>query len=83
MAKHRAVSDRARWRRASARTWIPAPRRSGIELVDARTRLAHRVSSEALLTGRQSGDYEALCGARLLSASLTDPGHGRCAECAQ
>ncbi|MGH3845662.1 MAG: hypothetical protein ACRDS0_30175, partial [Pseudonocardiaceae bacterium] len=61
---------------------ISAPRRPGIELVDARTRVAHRVSPEALLAGRQRGDYEALCGARLLAASLTDPGRGQCPGCA-
>lgn len=60
---------------------IPVPYRGSIELVDARTRLAHRVSPEQLRAGRTSGDYQALCGARLLAASLTDPGHGRCRQC--
>lgn len=62
---------------------IPVPRRPGIEVVDALTRVAHRVSSDALLAGSRSGQYEALCGTRLLSASLTDPGCGRCAACAR
>lgn len=61
---------------------IPAPRRAGIELVDARTRVAHRVSSDELLAGRQRGDYQALCGAQLLAASLTDPARGQCPGCA-
>jgi hypothetical protein len=69
-------------RRAYAET-IPVPRRPGVELVDACTRVMHRVTSDELLAGRRSGDYEALCGARLLSASLTEPGRGRCAECAR
>jgi hypothetical protein len=82
---------------ASGRAWLtagarlrrlrgtpgPAPRRPGIELVDARTRLVHRVSPDALLDGRAHGDYEAFCGARFLAASLTDPGRGRCRECAR
>ena len=60
---------------------IPAPYRQSIELVDARTLLAHRVTPEELGAGRTCGDYQALCGARLLAASLTDPGHGRCRQC--
>jgi hypothetical protein len=81
MARHRAVSQRPRWRFFSAQPVIPAPRRPGIELVDARTRLAHQVSPDELQAGRARGDYQALCGARLLAASLTDPGRGRCPEC--
>jgi hypothetical protein len=72
----------ARLRRLG-RTPVPAPRRPGIELVDARTRVVHRVSPDALLDGRARGDYEAFCGARFLAASLTDPGRGRCRECAR
>jgi hypothetical protein len=60
---------------------ILAPRRAGIELVDARTRVAHQVSPEELGAGRARGDYQALCGVRVLAASLTDPGRGRCAGC--
>jgi hypothetical protein len=69
-------------RRAHART-IPVQRRPGIKLVDACTRVTHRVTSDELLAGRRSGDYQALCGVRLLSASLTEPGRGRCPECAR
>ena len=61
---------------------IPEPRRAGIELVDAQTRLAHQVSAEELLAGRARGNNQARCGARLLAASLTEPGCGRCPECA-
>lgn len=68
--------------RRPATTPVPIPRRSGIELVDVQTRVAHRVSPDELLAGRTRGDYEALCGVRLLAASLTDPGHRRCPECA-
>ena len=52
-----------------------------MEVVDSLTRVTHRVSDDALLAGHQVGTYQALCGARLLAASLTDPGHGRCTEC--
>jgi hypothetical protein len=62
---------------------IPVPRRRSIELVDALSRVAHRVIPEELAAGRMRGDCEALCGARLLAASLTEPGHSRCAECAR
>lgn len=75
------LTGRARLRRL--RGPVPAPRRSGIELVDARTRVVHRVSPDGLLDGRARGDYEAFCGARFLAASLTDPGGGRCRECAR
>jgi hypothetical protein len=51
-------------------------------VVDARTRMRHRVSPEELRAGRARGDYQALCGARLVAASLTDPGCGRCSGCA-
>jgi hypothetical protein len=61
---------------------VPAPRRAGIELVDAWTRVAHQVSPEELRAGRVRGDYQARCGARLLAASLTDPGCGQCPGCA-
>jgi hypothetical protein len=67
-------------KRRGAHARIPAPRRPGIELVAGDTRVVHRVSSDELLAGRQRGDYQALCGARLLAASLTDPGRGRCAS---
>lgn len=41
--------------RSGATTTIPAPRRAGIELVDARTRVAHQVSPEELRAGRKRG----------------------------
>jgi hypothetical protein len=92
--KHRqrgcpSAPGRAWWLTAGARlrrlgqTRVPAPRRPGIELVDARTRVVHRVGPDGLLDGRVRGDYEAFCGARFLAASLTDPGGVRCWECAR
>jgi hypothetical protein len=83
VGKHRAVSDRRRWRRPSAPVVVAVPPRPGIEVVDSLTRVTHRVSGDALLAGRLAGIYHALCGARLLAASLTDPGRGHCTECAR
>lgn len=86
VGRHRVVADRRRWRRwrrLSNPIVLPAPRQPGIEIVDALTRVTHRVSSDALLPGRLAGTYQALCGVRLLAASLTEPGRGRCTECAQ
>jgi hypothetical protein len=59
----------------------PAQRPPGIELVDARSGVAHRVSPDALLAGRQRGDYEAFCGARFLVANLTALERGFCPLC--
>lgn len=60
---------------------IPASGRAGIELVDALTKLAHRVSPDELVAGHRRGNYLALCGARFPAASLAEPGRGRCREC--
>jgi len=49
---------------------IPAQRRAAIDLVDSRTQIMHRVTGDELLAGRRSGDYQALCGIRVLGASL-------------
>lgn len=68
--------------RRPSKAAVPTQRRVGIEIVDGPTRVAHRVSSDELLAGRLHGRYQALCGARLLAASLTDPGRRRCQECA-
>jgi hypothetical protein len=83
MARHRAVSERRRWRRSSARSEIPTPRLPGIDLVDALTKLTHRVSPDELVAGHQRGDYVAWCGARFPAACLVEPGRGRCGECAR
>lgn len=60
---------------------MPVPCRAGVELVDARSGVRHRVSPEELLAGQALGNYVALCGARLRAASLTDPGRRDCREC--
>ncbi|MGH3823535.1 MAG: hypothetical protein ACRDRA_12010 [Pseudonocardiaceae bacterium] len=60
----------------------PGAAPAGIEVVDAKTGMAHQVSAEELRAGRARGDYEALCGVRLLAASMVEPGRGRCSRCA-
>ncbi|MGH3840486.1 MAG: hypothetical protein ACRDS0_03440 [Pseudonocardiaceae bacterium] len=82
MSSHRCPGILARALRRPPDGAIPVPRQAGVELVDARTRVAHQVSPEELRAGQSRGDYRALCGHRLLAASLTDPGCGRCRECA-
>lgn len=90
MANHRASTpNRSWWRTIGAHLHHPPkapvsrPRLPSIELVDARTRVAHQVSPEVLLAGRARGEYEALCGVRLLAASLTEPGRGQCEPCCE
>jgi hypothetical protein len=84
MSRHRrpGVFARMLCLRRPLQTSIPAPRRAGIELVDARSGMAHQVSPEELRVGRARGNYQARCGARLLVASLTDPGCSQCPRCA-
>jgi hypothetical protein len=60
---------------------IPAPRRVGIELVDARSRLTHWVSPDTVIGGYGTGACRALCGSLVLAASLTEPGCGWCRYC--
>jgi hypothetical protein len=66
-------------RPAKISTTAPHP---SIELVDGLTWISHHVTYEELLAGRLlGGSCTALCGVRVLAASLTDPGRGRCPEC--
>jgi hypothetical protein len=84
MTSHRRPSRLARvfGSRRAASTTVPAQRRPSIELVDASTRVAHRVTSEQLVLGcRTDGSCTALCGVRVLAASLTDPGRRHCSAC--
>lgn len=67
-------------RRATASEGRPRP---SIELVDGPTRVAHRVTSEELVTlHRVGGSCRALCGVIVVAASMTDPGRSRCRVCA-
>jgi hypothetical protein len=54
-----------------------------IEMTDSRTNVTHHVTEEAMADGRRAGGrYRAICGARVLSASLTAPVRRRCQTCA-
>jgi len=81
-ARHRAVFRRSRWRRSFTPAVIPAPRRPGVELVEARSGVVHRVSAEELLAGRTRGHHEGFCGVRFQAASMVEPGRRRCSGCA-
>ncbi|MGH3766558.1 MAG: hypothetical protein ACRDTX_15660 [Pseudonocardiaceae bacterium] len=82
MASHRRTHALARvFRRRPLKTPIPTPRRPGIEMVDGITRVRHRVSSDALRAGRLAGDYQAMCGVRVLAGSPTDQGLRCCPQC--
>ncbi len=70
-------------KRRGAPAQIPAqrgPRPLGI--TDAQTHLEHLVTEDSLAADRHSGRFRALCGIEVLAASLTEPGRGRCPECA-
>lgn len=61
---------------------VPQQRASRlVGIVDARTRVEHVVPAEVLAAHRLS--YLTKCGVVILAASLTEPGRGRCAECAR
>jgi hypothetical protein len=53
-----------------------------LSMVDTRTGTQHRVAVDIAAAHRNSGCYPALCGAEVLSASLTTPPTGKCQECA-
>jgi hypothetical protein len=66
-----------------SRTPAPStPRQYAIDLVDAPTRVKHRVTPEAMSTGRHRGLYKALCGINIIVGSMTDQGLRKCAQCA-
>ena len=70
-----------RHRRHRAQTRIPQQQRPRpVRIVDARTRVEHLVPDDVLASPRLS--YLAKCGVEVLAASMTEPGRGRCRECA-
>lgn len=68
---------------AAAYVRIPEPRRGPflVRITDAHTHVEHLVSDESVAAHRHAGHYPALCGMKVLAASLTDPGRGWCREC--
>jgi hypothetical protein len=82
MTSHRRPGVLARLRsRCATQPAVPI-RRVGIDLVDGRTRVAHRVTTEELMVASTAGTCVALCGMQVFVASLTDPGRSRCRVCA-
>jgi hypothetical protein len=71
-------------RRQAVHAGIPGQRgQRPVGIIDARTHVEHLVSDESAIAHRRRGHYLALCGVTVLAASLTDPGRGRCQECAR
>lgn len=81
-SKHRRVaSPPDSWRRTALASAPPPP--VAIEVTDGHTNLTHHVTDEAMAEGRRAGGrYQAICGARVLSASLATPVRRRCQTCA-
>ncbi len=63
---------------------VTAPHRSlAIEVTDGPTNVTHYVTEEEMADGRRAGGrYRAICGTRVLSASLATPVRRRCPTCA-
>ena len=60
---------------------VTAPPRP-IAMTDATTGTEHRVTGESVAAGcRVGGRYVAVCGARVLAASLTMPERDQCQSC--
>lgn len=75
------VAGRHRRHPHSLRVWIPEQRRCAVGITDARTHIEHLVTAESVAAHRHAGHYPALCGTRVLAASLIDPGRGWCRQC--
>lgn len=59
-----------------------APSGRTVEVVDARSGMAHHLTSDAYTAGlHPRGSYIALCGLEVLPASLAAPPEGRCRSC--
>jgi len=78
------MAGRHRRRAGAVPAYVPQQRDlRPVEVTDVRTHLLHVVSQESLAAHRQVGWFLATCGVEVLAASLTDPGRGRCRECAR
>ena len=81
MTRHRRPGLLARVLRHQPTVAVPALRPS-IELVDGRTHVAHRVTTDELAElSKIGGTCRALCGMRVFAASLADPGKRCCRIC--
>ncbi|MGH3766619.1 MAG: hypothetical protein ACRDS0_16905 [Pseudonocardiaceae bacterium] len=80
--RHRRVAPRRGTRRQAAPVASAPPTPMAIEMTDGHTNLTHHVTDEAMAQGRRAGGrYRAICGARVLSASLATPAEQRCRTC--
>ncbi|MGH7751039.1 MAG: hypothetical protein ACREQ5_40680, partial [Candidatus Dormibacteria bacterium] len=79
--RHRRVMAPGSQRRSAPVTTTPPVLRT-IEMTDGHTNLTH-VTDEAMAQGRRAGGcYRAICGLRVLSASLAAPVQRHCPRCA-
>ncbi|MGH3889226.1 MAG: hypothetical protein ACRDSZ_22155 [Pseudonocardiaceae bacterium] len=79
MAGKHSSARRWWWRATSTEAPAPPP---AIEMVDARSLAAHRVTDVAFAAGkRRGGRYVANCGQEVLPASLIEPPRGQCPSC--
>jgi hypothetical protein len=53
-----------------------------LSVVDTRSRESHLVAVDTAALHRRSGRYPALCGAEVITASLTTPAARHCRDCA-
>jgi hypothetical protein len=73
-----------RWALWGSGREVPAQQvRRPIAITDRLTRVEHSVTNESLttVTHRHSGEYPALCGKRVLAASMTTPPGVPCEPC--
>ncbi len=75
------MAGRHRAERSRAQGAVPARRGRPAGITDARDAIEHLVTDESIAQHRHSGNYLALCGARVLAASLTAPSRRRCGNC--
>ncbi len=77
-SKHRRPSLRERLTRRQPHLGV----RATIAWVDLRTGITHLLTPDAAAAGRvRVGRYLALCGAEVIPAAMTEPGHGDCQPC--
>ncbi|MDT4998484.1 MAG: hypothetical protein QOK12_589 [Mycobacterium sp.] len=81
--KHRRVVAAPGFRGRTAPVVIAPHRSLPIEVTDGPTNVTHYVTEEEMADGRRAGGrYRAICGTRVLSASLATPVRRRCPTCA-
>lgn len=61
---------------------MTAPAQRLLTITDAQG-IAHLVTGESLAAGHRAGQYLAMCGQQVLTASVTTPERKRCQVCTQ